>query len=503
MYNSLVIQPLSAVSKKFPTEQAARAFISQAAATSITRSTKSDKPYKRVASNSRTAAAAKTTAVIGDEWARDYYAVKRGKRPGVYTSWHEAEQQVQGLNGAVYKRFSTRAEAEAYINAKEKRIKKKHQQRPLFGTSSLSKTCWNLAESVFLHNPNYRPLELPFHAQAAREQGFTVSPDDTLIVYTDGSARKNGKAWCKAGSGVFWGHRGRAETLNVAERVPGIQTNNRAELLGIIRALETCPFPDLPLEIRTDSQYSIACITQYLPIWLRNNFRLTTGESVKNQDMIVHILALLNQRGKDNSVKFVWVKAHRGEVGNEFADRLATAAAGMPAVPERTDWFTLDDVSRIAVARRRGQTTFVRTPKSQSTDEDEYEATDAKYEDIDNNGSENDDDGELQSSDGDEFGDSDSEFDKIIAEYEELYERNYCDRDVYGFNGEDIKDGDLPPDTCQEVEVVLDGGTHELVHVQVENRLPVTSPVVEVEIEIDPGWLLSQEEMADLEADLL
>lgn len=47
---------------------------------------------------------------------------------------------------------------------------------------------------------------------------------------------------------------------NLAERLPGqMQTNNRAELLAIIRALESCPFPKLPLEIRTDSQYSIAC----------------------------------------------------------------------------------------------------------------------------------------------------------------------------------------------------------------------------------------------------
>lgn len=51
-----------------------------------------------------------------------------------------------------------------------------------------------------------------------------------------------------------------ADHRNLAERLPGqLQTNNRAELLAIIRALESCPFPQLPLEIRTDSQYSIAC----------------------------------------------------------------------------------------------------------------------------------------------------------------------------------------------------------------------------------------------------
>lgn len=36
--------------------------------------------------------------------------------------------------------------------------------------------------------------------------------------------------------------------------------------------------------------------------------------------MIVHLLALLNQRGPKNGVRFVHVRAHRGEVGNEGAD---------------------------------------------------------------------------------------------------------------------------------------------------------------------------------------
>jgi ribonuclease HI len=61
-------------------------------------------------------------------------------------------------------------------------------------------------------------------------------------------------------------------------------------------------------------------ITQYLPNWIKNNFVSSTGQPVKNKDMIVHLLALLNQRGPTNGVRFVHVRAHRGEVGNEGAD---------------------------------------------------------------------------------------------------------------------------------------------------------------------------------------
>lgn len=36
-----------------------------------------------------------------------YYAVKRGRKPGVYCSWNEAELQVKGYPGAIYKKFKT------------------------------------------------------------------------------------------------------------------------------------------------------------------------------------------------------------------------------------------------------------------------------------------------------------------------------------------------------------------------------------------------------------
>ena len=44
-----------------------------------------------------------------------YYAVWRGKRPGVYTSWDECKVQVQGVQGAQYKAFDTMQEAEQAI----------------------------------------------------------------------------------------------------------------------------------------------------------------------------------------------------------------------------------------------------------------------------------------------------------------------------------------------------------------------------------------------------
>lgn len=44
-----------------------------------------------------------------------YYAVRRGKSPGIYRSWDACREQVTGYGGAEYKKFPTRDEAETYL----------------------------------------------------------------------------------------------------------------------------------------------------------------------------------------------------------------------------------------------------------------------------------------------------------------------------------------------------------------------------------------------------
>lgn len=46
----------------------------------------------------------------------NFYAVKKGKIPGLYKTWDECKAQVDGFSGALYKGFSTRKEAENYLD---------------------------------------------------------------------------------------------------------------------------------------------------------------------------------------------------------------------------------------------------------------------------------------------------------------------------------------------------------------------------------------------------
>ncbi|KAL7419560.1 hypothetical protein Q5752_005471 [Cryptotrichosporon argae] len=291
-----------------------------------------------------------------------YYAVRAGHVPGVYMSWPEAERQVKGFQGAKHKKFATEAEARAWIDpasghppsgadgarALPRSSGKPYPARP----TSQAKTGPEpergpgepSSSSRSLSRARAAPSSLPDTLRPLAERGYAFTPraPHRLIVYTDGSSLSNGRARARAGLGVYWGE-GEAARRNASERVPGAaQTNNRGELLSIIRALETCPFPDLPMEVRTDSQYAISCMTTFLPKWLRNGFLTANqGGAVKNADLIKHLLVLLRRRAAP--VTFEYVPGHTGEAGNERADALARHGASGPPVPNRTDWLVPSD----------------------------------------------------------------------------------------------------------------------------------------------------------------
>ncbi|MFF7969599.1 ribonuclease H [Streptomyces sp. NPDC007903] len=104
----------------------------------------------------------------------------------------------------------------------------------------------------------------------------------------------------------------------------GRATNNVAELTALERLL-TAVEPDVPLEVRMDSQYAMKAVTTWLPGWKRNGWKTAAGKPVANQDLVVRIDALLDGR----SVEFRYVPAHQvdGDPLNDFADRAASQAA--------------------------------------------------------------------------------------------------------------------------------------------------------------------------------
>lgn len=51
--------------------------------------------------------------------ASKYYAVKKGKVPGIYLNWNDCKAMVEGYQGAVYKSFKTIEEAENLLTERK------------------------------------------------------------------------------------------------------------------------------------------------------------------------------------------------------------------------------------------------------------------------------------------------------------------------------------------------------------------------------------------------
>ena len=48
--------------------------------------------------------------------AKKYYAVKKGRVPGIYDTWDECKAQTAGFSGPVFKSFNSLTEAEDFVN---------------------------------------------------------------------------------------------------------------------------------------------------------------------------------------------------------------------------------------------------------------------------------------------------------------------------------------------------------------------------------------------------
>ncbi|KAI1135899.1 ribonuclease H-like domain-containing protein [Hypoxylon sp. FL0543] len=114
---------------------------------------------------------------------------------------------------------------------------------------------------------------------------------------------------------------------NVSERLQGeVQTNQRAELTAILRALEKVSDSE-KIRIFSDSKYSISCVTEWYVNWQKNGWKTQSGP-VKNKDLIEAIRAKIDERSEAGTkTYFQWVKGHAENVGNVAADDLAVRGA--------------------------------------------------------------------------------------------------------------------------------------------------------------------------------
>ncbi|XP_052256695.1 ribonuclease H1-like isoform X2 [Dreissena polymorpha] len=372
-----------------------------------------------------------------------FYAVRRGRKPGLYMTWDECKKQVDGFVKARYKKFDTEREAWAFVRGNDNPgyiaplhgqgvtnvsqfggsgtqffsqqgpsgVQQSPQKTPKkigsesdidFGTVSpeiqikvkemevgtlrqklkmneekvkymkkkaelqdLKKSVLNSPAKV-LNSPVYakgkasnlksanksftkgaRSAPYQSSSSASWKQNRTTQYVETVPsrkfhtetspvsnstggavaeVYTDGACSNNGKGNPQAGIGVYWGpnHAG-----NLSERLEGRQTNNRAEIHAVVRAVQYAKTRGIQeLTVHTDSQFLINSMTKWLPSWLKKDWKTSTGAPVINRE---DFEALIHH---SKGIKIHWnhVRGHQGIHGNEEADKLAVAGANKPYV---------------------------------------------------------------------------------------------------------------------------------------------------------------------------
>jgi ribonuclease HI len=267
-----------------------------------------------------------------------YYAVAKGREVGIFDSWAQCADLTDGYEGAKFKKFATKAEAEQYIAGSGNEAfyaVARGREVGIFDS-------WAVCRKHTVGYPSAKYKKFATKAEAEQyiieencaeiaEPDLSAAPHDQLVIYTDGACTRNGKAGAAAGIGVYFGE---DDPRNVSKRVEGPkQTNNVAELLAVITAIEIiCEDIEkyTKIFIYTDSEYVIKCATTY-------GKKIDQGkvkDTVPNYDLVVKLyshIKKINNDGKNIRLVLKYIRGHTEKedvhsIGNKCADLLATNA---------------------------------------------------------------------------------------------------------------------------------------------------------------------------------
>lgn len=194
-----------------------------------------------------------------------YYAVKKGKTPGVYTTWDACSEQVTGYPGAICKSFKSLEEADAFIHGTK--TKKSNEGARHADAYAYVDGSFNSATKTYGFG------------------GFLVIGEREYVLQGSGNDPK------------------RAAIRNIAGEIDGC-------MAAVKKAIE--------LRI---SKLSIYYDFQGIESWATGTWKAKNNWTRAYRDYMNEAMKIIN-------IKFVKVAGHTGVEGNERADQLAKAAVG-------------------------------------------------------------------------------------------------------------------------------------------------------------------------------
>ena len=172
-----------------------------------------------------------------------FYVVWKGRKPGIYSSWAEAEAQVKGALGAQYKGFGTRQEAEAafrstydtYKGKSSSLGKWKHASvQPILPSISVDAACNGSPGDLEYRGVFTESRDQIFHAGPFREGTNNVG-EFLAIVHALEWMQKNKSPlplYSDSENGISWVYAGKCKThlQRTARNAPLFAKIHEAEL---------------------------------------------------------------------------------------------------------------------------------------------------------------------------------------------------------------------------------------------------------------------------------
>lgn len=197
--------------------------------------------------------------------AKKFYAVRQGKVTGIFTSWDECKDSIEGYPKAQYKGFMTRAEAESYMNGEEE--PKSVEPRP-----------------------------------------------DAVVAYVDGSYKADTQEF-SYGAVIFVNDE-EIEMCHAYDEPEYAEMRNVAgEIVGAGKVMEYCLKNGIK---KLDLYHDYEGIAK----WCTGEWKATKTVTQRYREFYNKIKTQLD-------VRFVKVKGHSGNENNDRADRLAKSALGI------------------------------------------------------------------------------------------------------------------------------------------------------------------------------
>ena len=225
-----------------------------------------------------------------------YYAVQRGKKPGVYSNWNDCKAQVTGFSGAVYKKFSTRAEAEAFAGASGG-----------YGSAGGTSASVSVPQGPQFHSvSDIKPEDITSE--------FT-GVDTEALAYVDGSYNIRSKKF--GYGGILMRRDGTFETLQGSGTDASLASmrNVAGEIHGSMAAISAAGKQGIK---------SITVFYDYMGIemWADNKWKA-------NKEGTIEYKAFISEMRNSMEIRFQKVAAHTGVRFNELVDKLAKGSVGI------------------------------------------------------------------------------------------------------------------------------------------------------------------------------